>query len=751
MHLKSLQLSGFKSFAKKTVFEFSKGITAIVGPNGSGKSNVADGIRWVMGEQSIKTLRGKKSEDVIFSGSDKKARLGMAEVSLELDNSDKKMPIDYSELLISRRIYRSGESDYMINNAKSRLVDVNLLLAKANFGHHTYSVIGQGMIDNFLIATPQERKEFFEEASGVKQYQIKKSHALNKLNNVWQNLATLNIKLQEMEPQLRLLTKQVKKLEKRKGIESELNNLKLEYYSSYWQEVDNTYMEQKEKIDKYAGEQSKIQTSWENLQKQVEHVVNESGLMEKQEKLQEEYRTVFNEKMMLKEGLLQFKMALASHENIAAQNNKSIPQNKLELIKQELDEINELQKKLVGLLDLENNVAAAKKEIVEINKRVDKIIRELEPYIKREIKPKEIRSEEEKKIEKKILNIEKLIREKDLEMDKLQGDIKKLSEEDRQSRSSLLVVQHKYQGEQKNLNEISAKVTQARIELARTETKRYDLRQKIDYEMQGLSKLIHKNLSNLSEERKITMYNRINQLKNQLEIIGGIDPEIDAEYKMTKSRYEFLTIQTEDLKNTIEKLKKLITNLDFTIKKQMKESYDDINKYFQKYFKSLFSGGKAELVLLEEKQLEKENIDEWNETVKESGAFNFFQETSKGMGYAGIEVQATPPGKRLKSINALSGGERALTSIALICAIISSNPSPFVMLDEVDATLDEANSIRFAEILEELSHKIQFIVITHNRATMEKAKLLYGVTMSNDGVSKLVGLNLEEAEKHVDR
>jgi len=211
--------------------------------------------------------------------------------------------------------------------------------------------------------------------------------------------------------------------------------------------------------------------------------------------------------------------------------------------------------------------------------------------------------------------------------------------------------------------------------------------------------------------------------------------------------------QTTDLKNALDSLKKLVNDLDNTIKKQMKESFNEINKYFQKYFNELFIGGRAELVLMQEKEFEQEEKIEDEESAfdEKKISINFFQEKSKKNGYAGIEVKATPPGKKLKSIAALSGGERALTSIALICAIISANPSPFVLLDEVDAALDEINSIRFAEILNELAHKTQFIVITHNRATMEKAKLLYGVTIGNDGISKLVSLKFEIAKQYINR
>ena len=183
MHLTRLEIQGFKSFAKRTVFEFSqnsnfdakaRSINCIVGPNGSGKSNVSDAIRWVLGEQSLKLIRCKKADDVIFGGSEKRARLGLAEASIYFDNSDKALPIDYTEVVITRRVYRDGETEYLINKKKVRLFDILILLAKANFGQKSYSIIGQGMVDHIINISPTERKEFFDEATGVKQYQIKR-------------------------------------------------------------------------------------------------------------------------------------------------------------------------------------------------------------------------------------------------------------------------------------------------------------------------------------------------------------------------------------------------------------------------------------------------------------------------------------------------------------------------------------------------------------------------------------------------
>jgi len=246
------------------------------------------------------------------------------------------------------------------------------------------------------------------------------------------------------------------------------------------------------------------------------------------------------------------------------------------------------------------------------------------------------------------------------------------------------------------------------------------------------------------------LFEEIQRLKRNIELIGGIDPQVAGEYKQTRERYDFLKNQSADLKKAMEDLDKGIENLEETIKKQFNQSFEQINKQFIQYFKILFSGGNAKLALVKEvprEELEEMEEEEVEQTIEEADEpVPSEKGERKRKEVVGVDIHAQPPGKRLKSINMLSGGERALTSIALICAIIHINPSPFVFLDEVDAALDESNSIRFASIIERLSKKTQFIVITHNRATMHKAGILYGVTMGDDGVSRLLSIKMEEAE-----
>ncbi|NLZ81199.1 MAG: AAA family ATPase, partial [Clostridiales bacterium] len=208
MYLKSIDVQGFKSFAHKIVFEFHNGITCIVGPNGSGKSNVSDAVRWVLGEQSAKQLRGSKMEDVIFSGTESRKSQGFAYVALTMDNSDQKLPIEYDEVKVARRVYRSGESEYSINGTVCRLKDVNELFYDTGIGKEGYSIIGQGQIDKILSGKPEERRELFDEAAGIVKFKRRKSESLKKLESERQNLVRIEDILSELEKQVGPLEKQ---------------------------------------------------------------------------------------------------------------------------------------------------------------------------------------------------------------------------------------------------------------------------------------------------------------------------------------------------------------------------------------------------------------------------------------------------------------------------------------------------------------------------------------------------------------
>jgi len=752
MYLEKLEINGFKSFAHKVSLDFKPGIAAIVGPNGSGKSNVADAMRWVLGEQSIKLLRGKKSEDVIFSGSNKKARLGMAEVSLYLNNDPDKAGIGMSEICITRRVYRSGESEYLINKKKTRLLDISLLLAKAGMAHSSYSIIGQGMIDNFLLASPQDRKEFFEEASGVKPLQIKRHASLNKLERAEENLETAQIQLQEITPRLNSLTRQVKRLERRAEVENKLKEVQEKYYSSIWHEIDNEWQNKNENLKKIVATQSELQNKVNEFQNEMARLTKDSAKSAEFDELQEKYQKVLEEKMKLNEKITTLKIQSAQ---VVRSEKKNMPHSiGLEVLKV-LEVIKEKISQALGSNNLEEvkNIIKAQDELIE------KLNKLLKPYASSEVKAPQQNDSE-------VKNLENRIKEVNEKIESIQKQIKKENEKEKDERSQIWELQQKYSTQQNELNSISSEVSNLRIELARLETRRDDLEQEIREDWGEIEEIKNKPSSKLDENAKRELVTEIGKFKHQLDLIGGIDPEVQKEYEEIKVRHDFLSEQTTDLKKSIDSLEKLILDLDENIKKQFDLSFKVINEEFSKYFKVLFVGGKAKLTLLKnEETLDSKNdetfrLDQTSSDLAQGDSSSNESEESEvekikdrlaSTAYAGVDIEATPPGKKLKSINMLSGGERAMTSIALLCAILSANPSPFIILDEVDAALDEANSIRYADIIEELSKKSQFIIITHNRATMEKADILYGVTMGDDGVSALLSLKLEAAERFTNR
>jgi len=893
MYLEKLEVQGFKSFANKNVLIFPgmlekdrRGITAVVGPNGSGKSNIADAVRWVLGEQSMKTLRGKKSEDVIFSGSDKKGKLGMAEVSLFLNNQDGQVPSaefglsldNYSQIVLTRRLYRDGDSEYLLNGSRARLSDIQILLAKAKFGQKTYSVIGQGMVEGFLNTSLAERKEFFDEATGVKQFQIKRDESLNKLKLSYENLSQAQMLVSEIEPRLKSLTRQVHKLQKREMIEAELKEMQIMYFSKNWHEINDNFNKynkefleiEKIKIDKEkklaalnlklreletasasSREFSNLQKELSVFQGQKELVTKELVKIDAQIEVKMEANGQFDlswltgKKTEISKELAEAREEIKLLEKEIIQENEKIKglMDKKDDIKKEISLLNdkiftlgsdtddekikkigvlirglliklgqaeaegelskikeiigEIKTELGKMLEISDNLKSKSAEMLE--KTRDKLnelgyfqeeisvkINENGLTLSKKSERKKLLAEKENKLINDLRDIENKLSkyennfgasEAAEEQKKLKNKINEIDEkilavknksgefgeEEEKKRSSLFELQRNIQTLQNEANNLNNQLNDLKINSTRYETRLEDLEAEARHALGDLKEV--KN-NKPAEHLDLDMTReKIDGLKKQLDLIGGIDPEIEKEYIETKERFDFLSGQINDLEGAINSLEKIIKELDMTIKERFDKEFKIISQKFEEYFKILFNGGNAKIIkvmaaeeLEPAEKAEKENNpdaapEEASAGKKKEEDINYrkikFLQKHNATGLAGVEIQATPPGKKIKTISMLSGGERALTAIALICAIISANPSPFVVLDEVDAALDEANSERLAKILDDLSHRTQFIIITHNRASMRRANILYGVTMQDDGVSKLLSIKLDEAEAKI--
>ncbi len=357
-------------------------------------------------------------------------------------------------------------------------------------------------------------------------------------------------------------------------------------------------------------------------------------------------------------------------------------------------------------------------------------------------------------IEKESLFIKDFQEKTKLELSFLQEKIDNFNQEQENKKRELINLQNNINELSSSLSRINARLGSLRIDLTREETRVEDLENNILDDKLELDKI--KNYKNDEDVNNSAIKEEIQKLKSQLEMIGGIDPETEKEYEETKKRFDFLFEQTDDLNKTIKSLEKVIIELDTVIKNRFDSEFKIISEKFNEYFKILFNGGNAKIFPLKEESLADLEKNSSNESPDGASLENKDSQASRNVklikylkkynaiGLSGVDISATPPGKKISSVNMLSGGERALTAIALICAIISANPSPFVVLDEVDAALDEANSERLAKILDDLSNKTQFIAISHNRATMKRANILYGVTMQADGISKLLSVKLED-------
>ena len=869
MHLKRLEIHGFKSFAHKTTMEFSKGIIAIVGPNGSGKSNVADCLRWVLGEQSAKLMRGKKADDVIFAGSDKKTRLGFAEVAATFDNSDRRIPVDAPEVSIGRRVDRSGNSEYLINGQQVRLLDIVDLVLKSNIGTSRYTVIGQGTIDQMVLSGATEVKSLVDEASGVKSYYIKRDKSLRRLEQTAQNLMRAEDLIAEIEPRLKSLRRQAKKMEARTEIEQELKLLQREYFGkTFWllkEQIDfyeaqitglvgqreesegrqkalRSEAEELEKgnhgqLEKYRG----IQQHLEHLQKQKNKILEELGVVRGKmqgqktgvvgdpKTLQVEIHTLSKKIEEIKEQIQK-----TQAEQVGLKSQVVTQQQLLAEIKTKLTSLYSQAQGGMGQMDW----SGFEKEFLDLDRLVAEFYKNLEenrPWqdvqavavglrqqfykfkevVKRSVlDPHRINQvqqqiaamqNEKEEIDQALQNLQVGLSkteiylnflhkdQESLEQQKLHFDLElkkaashsmddflkgMLEEESRLKKQvdelakEILEVEElfkKQQGEQshlqKNLHRIEMSLRDQQDELSKIKDKISGLmveKAKYDTQMEVLSEEVRRILGQetlvsigevKTESRTPDLENRIGRLRNQLEMIGGMDELTLKEYEETEARYTSLYTQVEDLKKSLQDLRNIIDELDEHIKVKFNEAFHRINEKFEQYFRILFNGGRAYLSVIknEEQKVESEeepNAEESAETDEslrpeekivakyEKGASNI----------VGIDIKATPPGKKLSSIQALSGGERSLTSIALLCSLLTCFPSPFVVLDEVDAALDDANTIRFGQILGTLSGQTQFLTITHNRETMAQANILYGVTMGDDGVSKLLSVKLEQAK-----
>ncbi len=728
MRLKKLEISGFKSFAHKAILEFPFTISAVVGPNGSGKSNVVDAMRWVLGEQSMKYLRSKSGVDLIWAGSHTKPAQGKANVNLYFDNSDGFFPIDFEEVVIGRKIYRDGANEYYLNDNPVRLKDIAELLARSKLGLRGHSIVNQGSADEILKADPEERREIFEEALGLREFQMKKSEAENKLSETGQNFEKTQGLINEIAPHLRSLKRQVEKWEKRESLINNLNQIEDRYFKI---KIDDIFRNKEENnksrknVDsKIAFQKQKFETKEKEFEARMTDIAktgDRSKIFETElEKLNRERHDIMREFGRL-EGLIE-----------SAKRNSPQSAKTLEAVL--AIKIKYWSRRLNAVLDLNDEIkikGAVKVLVDEIQtisghlERNDfgKILSMVDLDDLAELKTNPHKTDKDEltaklaRVDEKIKDGYSAISGIRAEENKWRADYLDLQKELEIARREYLMVQEAMRDIELQEEKISLRESDVKSEMWGS-GKNYGEFLKSNFENGVFSAAEIMDGAGVIDAAELQ--NKIIKMRREISDIGSIDKEIRREYEETNKRHAFLAAETGDLARASDSLKELIGDLTIRINDDFKTGLVKINDEFNNYFRLMFGGGSARLI--------SENFD--------GGKF-------------GVSLGVNVPQKRVKDLNLLSGGERSLIAIALLFAIVSASRPPFLVLDEVDAALDETNASRFAKVLKELAQKTQFVLITHNRATMEAAEVLYGITMGSDGVSKLFSLKLTDAQNQI--
>ena len=813
MKFKKLNITGFKSFSEKTTFLIEDGLTGIVGPNGCGKSNIVESLRWCMGENSAKSMRGSGMEDVIFSGTSNRPSKNISEVSLLLDNQTKEGPAQYrefDELTIKRKIEKDKGSKYYINEKEVRARDVQTFFADLSTGAHSPSLISQGKIGQLVTSKPIERKSILEEAAGISGIHARRQEAETRLNAAENNLKRADELKKQQQKQLDSLKKQAEEATRYKEISREIKRIEAGLYFLKIREIEKDKKKVIEKLSELEDEISAINIDYnhnntlleeENKKlaplrdKKMESAASLQKLNLDMAGLDEEEARVKSLQEKLEKSIRTVESDLEREKSISLDadlNEKRISKEKEELLKTESElakaetnsskelkesksQLDNLQLQLEDILDkiekdIDANKKLTKKVFIELKQIVKKITSSQEEYAERYGKDKSIQSDSIKRKER-IKNIdielenwrnlksnsEKMIFELTDRKKKFQIEIndnqknperiatskgqnlqnlentKKRNEE---IESELIEAEKKYNAINQNIKDIQSKLSELKENKARNEAtvegienRKKDLLYSVKSELNienedellpksDLSQVSPDNLPSLIEQSQ-----KSEKIKKQRDSLGSVNLRADEETKKYETEIKKMEDDRADLYSAIVKLKTSIDELNQKGRERLLDAFSKVNRKFNEVYTKLFNGGTAKIELVDsDDPLE-----------------------------AGLEMYASPPGKRLQSITLLSGGEQALTALSLIFAVFLVNPSPICVLDEVDAPLDDANVTRFCGLLDELTKitNTKFIIITHHALTMSRMHRLYGVTMAEQGVSQLVSVDLQKAEELV--
>lgn len=699
MHISKLEIFGFKSFAKKETVVFDSGITGIVGPNGCGKTNIVDAIRWVLGEQKTKRLRSSKMEDVIFNGASNVKPLGLCEVFLTIENNKGLLPVEYSEVEIGRRLYRSGESEYFINRNNCRLKDISNLFVDTGLTSDAYSVIELNMIEQILSDKDDSRRQMFEEAAGVNKYKAKRKSALRKFDLNSRDLERIDDIILEIEIQVKALDLQLKRFKRHEKLTSELKELELDLASARMTDLENVILPLEEMLKKKNKVLQKT-----NSKKEVESVEFDNS-REAYLKEKESLAT-----MKAKVDKLTEKLLLEIQEkNLESSKGVGLLEDELQKKISQLNQFDKDYIKIVSNQDVTNSLSDESKEkfknnnytVIETDKKYEKLKASIEDYKDKIDKYRKEQEFDFSKMDESIKKIQDQINSNNLELEKKENDVNKAF-------IKMESIRAKLDSDKFSKDDLFYEIKEAEMKIAESKIKKTQIEQNIIEKFGNDVVLRDVKDYNISD-----MVFRVEKIKRSIDSIGPINWAVKDEHEEKTARLNNLLEQKADLIDAENNLKEAIKKIDMVAQEQFFDTYNQVKENFEKMFTVFFNGGKGSIELSDP-----------NDPLNSD-----------------INIFAQPPGKRNNTLKMLSAGEKSLTAIALLFSIYQYKPSPFCILDEIDAPLDDINIKKFTDVIKDYSKTTQFIMVTHNKLTMESADCIYGVTAEKQGISKLMSID----------
>jgi len=699
MNISKLEIFGFKSFAKKETVLFNSGITGIVGPNGCGKTNIVDAIRWVLGEQKTKRLRSSKMEEVIFNGASNVKPLGLCEVFLTIENNKGLLPVEYSEVEIGRRLYRSGESEYFINRNNCRLKDISNLFVDTGLTSDAYSVIELNMIEQILSDKDDSRRNMFEEAAGVNKYKAKRRSTLKKFDLNSRDLERIDDIIVEIQIQVKALDLQLKRFKRHEKLTNELQELEIDLASARANDLANIITPLEEMLKK----KNKL------LQKNTSKKEVESVEFDNARDLYLKEKESLSKMKAKVDNLTEKLLSEIQEKNLESSRGVGLLEDELQKKISQLNQFDKDYIKIVSNQDVTKSLSDESKEkfknknytVIETDKKYEKLKASIQDYKDKIDKYRKEQEFDFSKMDESIKKIKDKINNSNLELENKENEVNKAF-------IRMESIRAKLDSDKFSKDDLFYEIKEAEMKIAESKIKKTQIEQNIVEKFGSNVKLKKLKEYNISD-----MVFRVEKIKRSIDSIGPINWAVKDEYEEKSSRLNNLLEQKSDLIDAENNLKEAIKKIDDVAQKQFLDTYDKVKENFETMFTVFFNGGKGSIEL-------SDPIDPLN---------------------SDINIFAQPPGKRNNSLKMLSAGEKSLTAIALLFSIYQYKPSPFCILDEIDAPLDDINIKKFTDVIKDYSKTTQFIMVTHNKLTMESADCIYGVTAEKQGISKLMSID----------